>query len=411
MADNLSPAPSIYRQELTRGFQHLAFEGSLEKAFRAHMTAMGLVQLRIALAIGFVFGFTIAALDFFLAGPGFSNPSIPLRAAISQPLVLAMLVATFFQSTRRFLTPLGIAVGLSIGVGSLFLSSVAAEQGIGSTFTGYIMVTFYIYLFLGLRFWPATATSGALYVGYFALGLAEAQPAGALIYNGLFLSFANLIGATGLYNLEYSRRVSFLKEQELGFLATRDSLTGLANRQVFDEQLESIWAYCKREREPMAVVLIDVDHYKAYNDTYGHQAGDRCLVALADLIGRLGRRPLDVVARCGGEEFVVLLPGCSARHARALLEDMRFDLAERKLPHGASPTAGHITVSAGVAAVTPHNTRRSAQGLLQSADQALYEAKSAGRDRVVIAEADKLSTLETGKFQLLDEEPLIAQAH
>ena len=305
--------PSIYRQQMDQGFTYLGFEPNLEQRYRASSLMAGLPQLRVALTIGFLFGFAIAALDYFLGSRGFSNPSVPLRTVMTQPLVGVMLLATFFSWTRRWLGPLGVSVGLVIGAGSLFLSSVAASQNIGSTFTGYIMVTFYIYFFLGLRFWPATCTALTLFVAFFVVAASDGTSPGALIYNGLFLSFANLIGATGLYNLEYSRRMSFLKEEELKFLASRDPLTGLANRQAFDEQLQALWAHCKRESEPLAVALIDVDHYKAYNDAYGHQAGDRCLAALAGLIEKLGRRPLDMVARYGGEEFVALLPGCSAR--------------------------------------------------------------------------------------------------
>ena len=400
--DTRRPDRSLYRDQLDRGFYRLLFSEPLESEFRHVAMKAGIGQLRVVLTLGLLFGLVFPAWDYFLAGPGFSHYTIPLRAAVTLPVILAMIVATFFISGRRFLTPLGVTLGLVLGLGSVFFSSMATEHGIASTSTALVMQAFYVYLFLGLRFWPALLTALAACCSFLVAGIVQNASEVSLIYGGLFLSFANVIGAVGLYNLEYSRRQSFLEGRELEYVGSRDALTGLANRRAFDEQQRRVWDHCRRERIPLAIALLDVDHFKAYNDTYGHRAGDRCLIRIAEVLDEQRRRPLDMVARYGGEEFVVLLPGCSARDARALVEELRVKVEEMQLTHEASPTSPVVTISAGVSVARPNDTYRSAMSLLQSADTALYAAKSGGRNRVVVAGALDLDTVESGIFRNAD---------
>ena len=390
---------SSYQRQLEAGFSTLRFKGPLEKKFRRANRAAGLPQLRVALVLGLFFGFAICALDYFLQGPGFSSVAVPLRTAITQPLLMIMLLASCFERSERYLGLLGIAVAASIGGGSLFLDTVAIQHGLGTPFTGYLVLTFYTYLFLGLRFWPAFATAGALFVAYLAVQSFGGAPAPAILYNGLFLLFANLIGAVGLYNLEYSRRESFLEAKQLTHIATHDALTGLVNRTFFDEHLHKTWSQCARENQPIALAMVDIDHFKAYNDTYGHQAGDRCLARVAGHLSQAGRRPLDLVSRFGGEEFVVLMPGAQLEFARERLAEMIEQIQAAGIEHRASPVAPVLTVSAGLAHLFPHDTARSAQGLIQLADEAMYEAKTKGRNQIAVASEDRAELMQTGIFQ------------
>lgn len=391
---------SIYQRQLEQGFRGLRFAGGLEREFRAASTLQGLAQLRVVLAIGFMFGLSIAAFDYFLNGRGFSSASVPLRAAINQPMILGMILATFFEAGRRFLTPLGMVLGLVIPGGSLLLATVAEQQGVGSAVTGQLVGTFYLYFFLGLRFWPALGTAGALMTAFLVGAVLSNTPGAALVYNSLFLLFTNLVGAVGLYNLEYSRRESFLEARQLEHLASRDPLTGIANRKAFDERLETAWANCRREQKPILVALIDIDCFKAYNDTYGHQAGDRCLTQVARVLAQSGRRPLDLSARYGGEEFAILLPDCSLEHGKQLIEDLREQVQALNIPHRASATARSVTISAGLAQLFPDRTHRSLQGLVQLADEALYRAKESGRNRMVVSEPEQAAATRTGVFRI-----------
>jgi diguanylate cyclase (GGDEF)-like protein len=129
---------------------------------------------------------------------------------------------------------------------------------------------------------------------------------------------ANFIGGAGCYALEYANRVAFLERRRLAEVATHDGLTGLLNRAALEEQARTLWQQAQLARLPVSVLLIDIDHFKAYNDHYGHQAGDRCLRQVAAGIrAAVRRRPLDVVARYGGEELIALLIGADRAAAGA----------------------------------------------------------------------------------------------
>lgn len=169
---------------------------------------------------------------------------------------------------------------------------------------------------------------------------------------------------------------------ELARLASVDPLTGLANRRVFDDALAREWNRALRAASPMAVLMIDVDHFKSYNDAYGHAAGDDCLREVADVVASAVRRTTDLAARWGGEEFVVVLPDSGPEEAAAVAGKIREALAQRAIPHAASPT-GAVTVSIGGAA-TVATPGQDPSDLPRRADEALYAAKRGGRDRAVV---------------------------
>jgi diguanylate cyclase (GGDEF)-like protein/PAS domain S-box-containing protein len=165
-------------------------------------------------------------------------------------------------------------------------------------------------------------------------------------------------------------------------LSSTDALTGLANRRRLLEQLQLLWAHGQRESVPIAALLVDVDHFKRFNDFHGHQAGDAALVEVAQLLKQAARRGTDLAARYGGEEFVLLLDHCDLDAARARAEALREQLAARALPHGDAPL-GRLSVSIGVAGLLPSRPLRPEE-LFSRADQALYRAKAAGRDQVAV---------------------------
>lgn len=162
-----------------------------------------------------------------------------------------------------------------------------------------------------------------------------------------------------------------------------DGLTGIANRRRFDEALELEWRRERRSGKPLAIVMMDIDHFKLYNDHYGHQTGDACLAAVASTLERCLGRSHDLLARYGGEEFVALLPDCDVTSALAKAEEMRAAVQTLALRHAHSPTAPVVTISAGVASEIPGETRTPAD-LLGVADAALYAAKGSGRNRSVV---------------------------
>lgn len=173
------------------------------------------------------------------------------------------------------------------------------------------------------------------------------------------------------------------QNRELADLSRRDALTGLANRRHFDERLTQLWSEAAGNGEGLCALMIDIDHFKAYNDFYGHAAGDACLAAIARCMADQLRARADCIARIGGEEFVVLLPGADAQDGADIGERLRLAISAMELPHLGRGPLGRVSISAGVAACHPAEGRLPA-ALLSAADAALYDAKAQGRNQIMI---------------------------
>lgn len=171
--------------------------------------------------------------------------------------------------------------------------------------------------------------------------------------------------------------------ERLSKLAHRDPLTGLSNRRYFNAYFDSVFARESSGVEHFSVILIDVDYFKKYNDHYGHQAGDECLVRLAECFLRCVRRSQDLVARYGGEEFIILLPKSDRREAMAVAERIKTQVAALQIPHAQSGVSPWVSVSQGIAQWRPGVDK---ERLIASADRALYQAKSQGRSSYQVAD-------------------------
>lgn len=174
-------------------------------------------------------------------------------------------------------------------------------------------------------------------------------------------------------------------QDRLASLATTDGLTGLANRRAFDERLAEEWARARRDGTQLSLLLIDVDHFKKFNDHYGHLAGDACLRALCRILSAQARRPADLAARYGGEEFAVLLPNTGPDGCAEVGEGIRRALQELAMLHGQNPSSRLVTASLGGASAVPSETTMDCSTLVAAADRALYAAKDGGRDRLVMS--------------------------
>lgn len=165
-------------------------------------------------------------------------------------------------------------------------------------------------------------------------------------------------------------------------LAHQDALTGLVNRRGFDNAMELELQHSHDDKMPLSLIMLDIDHFKAFNDHYGHQQGDDCLAQVSKVLKTAACRPHDIVARYGGEEFAIILPNTKLEHATIVADRVVSGLKELAYPHEKSQTADQVTVSCGIAQDVAADTPES---LLQRADQALYEAKEQGRNRYICA--------------------------
>lgn len=182
-------------------------------------------------------------------------------------------------------------------------------------------------------------------------------------------------------------------ERQLEQQARIDGLTQIANRRHFDEALERAWRHCTYSQQSMALMLCDADHFKLYNDTYGHPMGDRCLIQIAEVLRETLRHPADLAARYGGEEFAVLLPSASIDQALSVANAIRDRIRARAIPHQGSLVSDRVTLSIGLVVGIPHPSE-SAADFVARADRALYEAKQQGRNRVVVLD-DSAPVLRT----------------
>ncbi len=182
---------------------------------------------------------------------------------------------------------------------------------------------------------------------------------------------------------ELTREISDRKllETQLQQQVRQDQLTGISNRLHFKEASELEWRRCKRNQQPFSLILLDIDEFKNYNDTYGHVAGDACLIQVANMLSTVVGRAGDLVARYGGEEFVILLPETNAAGAAHIAGLVRQRLQEQQIPHCGSTVSSYVTVSMGVATYLPSASLQ-VDDVIQAADEALYESKRQGRDRL-----------------------------
>lgn len=181
--------------------------------------------------------------------------------------------------------------------------------------------------------------------------------------------------------LAYTKKLRF-SNKKLRNMANKDGLTGVANRRYFNDAMEKSWQNELRYQKPIAIGMIDIDFFKQYNDIYGHQMGDKCLIRVAHCLKQTLKRPFDLVARYGGEEFVVLFPNTDIEGALEISFQFQREIEALKILHEGSPVSRIITCSIGLASIVP-SKETSAKGLLEMADIALYNAKRHGRNRIV----------------------------
>jgi len=191
------------------------------------------------------------------------------------------------------------------------------------------------------------------------------------------------IEATRVKLVETSRELA-AANRELENLSRQDGLTGIANRRYFDSYLLTEMKRASRERQPLSLILADVDYFKAYNDYYGHQAGDDCLRQVAEALKSVGKRPADLAARYGGEEFAMVLPATSLEGATDVAKLLARTIEGLAVAHVRSGVSDKISLSQGIASLVPGNDTRP-ESIIELADQALYQAKQQGRNRYVVA--------------------------
>lgn len=244
-----------------------------------------------------------------------------------------------------------------------------------------VLLTAGLFLPIGLTLRQTLPLVGACLLAVSAVGLLrlDGDALARYAYTVMLMAGTALVCAYGAYFREYAQREQFLMRAELSWQASHDALTGLSNRRLFDERLRLLLRQSRREQQGLVLMLLDVDHFKGFNDRYGHPAGDQALCDLANLLQAQASRPLDLAARLGGEEMALLLYGARRADAERLASTLLERLRGLHIAHAGS-ASGRLSLSVGLSEASPDDTARS---LYQRADRLLYLAKQRGRDQVV----------------------------
>jgi diguanylate cyclase (GGDEF)-like protein len=388
---------SAAARQLRAGFPWLKFEDDLENVFRREQARTQLPRIRFNLYLGAVLVVGFALLNMLVVHAGNRVPMTVLQFGLLLPVVAVAIGFTYHSNAHRIYPRIAALLAPIAGITVVAIEIKAAQAGVQSVFVSVVLASVYIYFLFGLLFYQALRANLIIWSAYLAFGLVGSVPETTLLYNALVLLIANIVGATTAYTFETEIRTHFLEQRMLEETAARDGLTGIYNRRRFDEHLDTVWQLAQREGVTLALLLVDIDFFKRFNDHHGHQAGDECLRAVAGALRRAARRPLDIVARYGGEEFAVILYDPSRQYLQEIGHRIHANIAALAIPHGDSSVAPLLTVSVGVAYVAP-TLERSTQGFVQLADEALYDAKADGRNRSVFSEA-AYDSLETGSFR------------
>jgi diguanylate cyclase (GGDEF)-like protein len=319
------------------------------------------------------------------------------RTGVMLPLLVAGFAITFLRRADAWY-PRYIAAAMTVALALMsWISVMAWGQGEPRVYMRLVLAIIAVYFVLGVAFRSAIVVNVLGLAAYAAIATAKGMPGVELTHYLMMLVIANVICIAGAWNLEHARRTAWLEGQRLAETALQDGLTGIHNRRRFDEHLQRVWAQCVRERKPVALLFADIDHFKAFNDRYGHQAGDEAMKVVAATLARFARRPLDLAARYGGEEFAIILFDVKREPAERIAAEVMEAVRQLGIPHADSGAAPVLTISLGVACVAPV-ARRSWAGLIQLADQALYAAKDGGRNRAVALEQE-YEHMQTGYFR------------
>lgn len=375
---------------------NLRFPHALEAEFQRDYCLRYRTHMQLAMLLGALALLACGVVDPFWM-PAVAGELWTIRLLMVLPM-LGLLLLTRTSLGERYMQFFAAFAGC-LCVGGLVAISLHALEPFNHYYSGAItMVMLVVFVLSRLQFgWGVAAAIvmlATLSVGLLVFGNASFQ----LWTINFFVASASAVFAlVGTFLIERSLRQNYLQSRLLNFekhdleesnlrlqyLTAIDGLTQIANRRSLDLNLSTEWQRALRKREPLGLVMIDVDHFKLFNDTYGHQAGDECLREVAGALKDFARRPGDLAARYGGEEFVLVLTNATAQQARLVAERLRDRIVELAIPHQRS-SHGSVTASFGVASLVPTPQHTGPETLLLAADQALYHAKESGRNRVSV---------------------------
>jgi diguanylate cyclase (GGDEF)-like protein len=385
------------QKSMESGFPHLFFTSQLEQHFLAD-TLNARKNRFFILGVIAIFIYNLFLITDKEMLPDVYLTAWKIRLGIVTPAMVICLFIMRLRSLARFID-FSVDFLIILTCGSIILIlDLSHHPNVAHYHTGVILIVMFGNIVVRLRFWHAFSVSWLTFFLY-VLTVTNITPMTppVMINSSVVLFSAIIISLIANYQMERDLRWNYLRnllteietirlekaKDELERLSSFDVLTGLANRRHCDAFLDTEWQTGIRYRTQLSLLFLDVDDFKAYNDHYGHQAGDICLQKIATVIKECVRRPHDLCARYGGEEFIVLLPNTSMESTLQVAEKIRKSVELENIPHAYSRVSPHVTISIGVVSMIPqaglsHNL------LVEMADKALYNAKKLGRNQIQV---------------------------
>lgn len=384
------------RQQLDSQGLKLRFPAPLEEEFQLDYARRYRTHMQLAILLGLAALLACGVIDPFWQ-PSVSGQLWTVRLLTVIPLT-GLLLLSRLALGEKHMQPLAALASCLAVAGLVGLSITSLEPFCHYYSSAITLVMLIVFVLSRLQFgWgvgSALAMMAILNIGLF--GFSRHPDLKIAVINNFVFAASAVFALVGTFLIERSLRQNYLQARllnlqnsgleesnlRLQYLTAIDGLTQIANRRSLDMTLTTEWQRAMRKGEPLGVVMIDVDHFKLFNDTYGHQAGDHCLQGVAGTLKDFARRPGDLAARYGGEEFVLVLTNNTAAQAQGVAERVRDKILALAIPHQCS-SHGSVTASFGVASIVP-TAQMNPEALLLAADQALYKAKESGRNRVVV---------------------------
>jgi diguanylate cyclase (GGDEF)-like protein len=385
----------------------LSFGAPLEREFMDDYLKKSLGQVRLTLIIGTLFYCGFGILDAAVA-PDATKTLWAIRFAGFLPFSAVIYLLTYLRLFDKIWQGAMAVWGLAGGLGIVGMIGSVQGEARNSYYAGLIMVFIVLYTWSRVRFIWATLTGWLIVAAYEAVTIAVLHSPSQVVWtHNFFFIGSNILGMLACYSIERYARADFVmarllqeeqekvrranqelaeRNEELKGLAEVDDLTKIPNRRMFEQELKRGWRRTVRTSRPLTLLLCDVDNFKAFNDTYGHQSGDECLVKVARAVQSSARRPGDYAARYGGEEFAVILQDTGIEGAQHVAERICQTVRNLAIVHAGSTVAKTVTISVGAASIQPTHEREP-EALVRKADECLYQAKGEGRNRVVVAKA------------------------
>lgn len=379
---------NIYADQLRRGFRTLRFDESLEQEYLNYLHKVQARYQRMGSLLALAIWLTFTVIDELRLSiwerfPAYEPELWALLAIrVSIALILALLVAELFRPRRERYSAVVVATMLLSMVLSTNLAVLLYDR-MGTAISNSVLLVMAIALFFPLGLSLRTSLLIAVLSVPLVLfpGILLLEDIDAHLRLSLMYVLALIVCALGGCIRDHAQREQFLLLRLLQWQSGHDALTGLNNRRSFTKHMELTRLQSRREQRSLGLLMLDIDHFKAYNDHYGHQSGDETLRQVGGLLQRFVRRPMDMAVRLGGEEFAMLLYDLERDQLAKIGEQVRREVCELRIPHLASTTAEHLTISIGGRLAYPNE---SSEALYRSVDSLLYEAKRSGRNRLVI---------------------------